>query len=106
MSVIWLEHVFAISRLLSRAVELPFLGIETFTLFLQSSGIVFSIFKALVWRFNMSVTSPINSGIFRTRFGISPRPGDVSLRDVRSAAQISVVVNGADSRMLYRSCHC
>ena len=45
----------------------------------------------------MSVTSPSNSGIFRTRFGISLRPGDVSLRDVRSAARISVVVNGADS---------
>ena len=45
----------------------------------------------------MSVTSPSNSDIFRTRFGISSRPGDVSIRDVRSAARISVVVNGADS---------
>ena len=82
---------------LIQAVELPFSGIETITLFLQSSGIVFSLFKALEWRFSMSVTSPSNSGIFRTRFGISSRPGDVSLRDVRSAARISVVVNGADS---------
>ena len=63
-----LEHVFAIPRWLSRAVELPFFGIETITLFLQSSGIVFSLFKALEWRFSMSVTSPYNSGIFRTRF--------------------------------------
>ena len=29
----------------------------------------------------MTVTSPSNSGIFRTRFGISLRLGDVSLRD-------------------------
>ena len=45
----------------------------------------------------MSVTSPSNSGIFRTRLGISSRPGDVSLCDVHSAAQILAVVNGADS---------
>ena len=45
----------------------------------------------------MSVTSPSNSAIFRTRVGISSKPGDVSIRDVRSAARISVVINGADS---------
>ena len=45
----------------------------------------------------MSVTSPSNSDILRTRFGISSRSGDVLLRDVRSAARISVVVNGEDS---------
>ena len=101
-----LEHVFAIPRWLSRAVELPFFGMKTITLFLQSSGIVFSIFKALEWRFSMSVTSPSNSGIFRTRFRISSRPGDVSLRDVRSAARISVVVNGADSWLLLRCYPC
>ena len=45
----------------------------------------------------MSVTSPSNLGIFRTRFGISLRSGDVSLDDVRNAVRITVVVNGADS---------
>ena len=45
-------------------------------------------------RFSMSSSS---SGIFRTRFGISSRPRDVPLRDVRSAARIFVVVDGADS---------
>ena len=92
-----LEHVFATHRRTSCAVELPFFGIETITLCHQSSGIVFSTFKALERRFSMSVTSPSSSGIFRTRFGISSRPGDVPLRDVRYAARISVVVNGADS---------
>ena len=90
MSNFALEHVFAIPCWLSSAVELPFFGIETITLFLQSSGIVFSIFKALEWLFSMSVSSPSNSGIFRTLFGISSLPGDVSLGDVRSAAQISM----------------
>ena len=50
----------------------------------------------------MSVTSPSNSGMFRTLFGISSRPGDVSLRDIRSAAGMSVVVNGADCWLLFR----
>ena len=45
----------------------------------------------------MSVTSPSNSGIFSTRFELSSRREDVSLRDVRCAARISVIVNGADS---------
>ena len=49
----------------------------------------------------MSMTSPSNSGIFRTRYGILSRPGDVSLRDVRSAAKILVDVNGADSLLLF-----
>ena len=83
-----LEHVFAIPRWLPSAVELPFFGIETITLFPQSSGIVFSIFKALEWWLSMSMTSPSNSGIFRTRFGITSRPGDVSLCDVRSVARL------------------
>ena len=45
----------------------------------------------------MSMTSPSSSGIFRTQFGISLRPGDVSLHDVCSASRILVVVNGAES---------
>ena len=35
----------------------------------------------------MSVTSPSSLGIFRTLFGISSMPEDVSLRDIRSAAR-------------------